>query len=64
MIKEDVAKISKIANVRIYVEQAIKRMKEFKILSNKLQFLMLPLADDFITVYGALTNLLPPLCSD
>ena len=25
---------------------------------------MLPLADDIITVCGALTNLLPPLCSD
>ena len=63
MTKEDVAKTSKIANVRIYVELAIKRMKDFKILSNKLQILMLPLAD-IITVCGALTNLLPPLCSD
>ena len=64
MTKEDVAKTSKIANVRIYVKQAIKRMKDFKILSNELQILMLPLADDIITVCGALTNLLPPLCSD
>ena len=47
-----------------YVEQATKRMKDFKILSNELQILMLPLADDTITVWGALTNLLPPLCSD
>ena len=39
-------------------------MKDFKILSNELQILMLPLADDIITVCGALTNLLPPLCSD
>ena len=64
MTKEDVAKTSKIANVRIYVEQAIKRMKDFKILSNELQIVMLPLADDIITVCGTLTNLLPPLCSD
>ena len=64
MTKEDVAKTSKIANVQIYVKQAIKRMNDFKILSNELQIVMLPLADDIITVCGALTNLLPPLCSD
>ena len=61
--KEDVAKTSKIANVGIYVQQAIKRMRDFKILSNKLQILMLPLAGDIITVCGALMNFLPPLCS-
>ena len=48
MTKEDLAKISKIANVQIYVEQAIKKMKDFKILSNELQILRLPLADDAI----------------
>ena len=42
------------------MEQAIKRMKNFKILNKELQILMLPLADDIITVCGALTNLLPP----
>ena len=46
------------------MEQATKRMKDFKILSNELQILMLPLADGTITVWGALTNLLSPLCSD
>ena len=46
------------------MEQAIKRMKDFKILSNELQILMLPLADDIITVCGALINVLPPLCSE
>ena len=64
MRKTDVIKTSKIANVRIYVEQAIKRMKDFKILSNELQILMLPLVDDIITVCAILANLLPPLCSD
>ena len=39
-------------------------MKDFKILSNELRVLMLPLGDDIITVCGALTNLLPPLCSE
>ena len=62
MTKEDSAKTSKIANVQIYVEQAIKRTEDFKKLSNELQMLMLSSADDVITVCVALTNLLPPLC--
>ena len=62
MTKEDFAKTSKIANVQIYVEQAIKRTEDFKKLSNELQMLMLSSADDVITVCVALTNLLPPLC--
>ena len=55
MTKEDAAKTSKIAIVRIYVEEANKRMKDFKILSNELQILMLPLADDIIK-YVSLTS--------
>ena len=62
MTKEDFAKTSKIANVQIYEEQAIKQMEDFKKLSNELQMLMLSSADDVITVCVALTNLLPPLC--
>ena len=42
----------------------IKRMKDFKTLSNEPKIRMLPLADDIITACGPLTNLLPPLCSD
>ena len=34
---------SKIANVRIYVEQAIKRMKEFRILKNEIPVTVLPI---------------------
>ena len=46
MTKEAVKETSKIANVRIYVEQAIKRIKEFRILHNVIPVNVLPLVDD------------------
>ena len=39
MSKNDVKATSKIANVRIYVEQAIKWMKDFHILKMKYQLI-------------------------
>ena len=64
MTKENVNKTSKIANVRIYVEQAIKRMKHFRIIKNELPISLLPMVDDITTVCAILTNIMPPLCSD
>ena len=62
MLPSDVRKTSNIANVRIYVEQAIGRMKVFHILKNELPINLIPLADDIVRVCAALCNLLPPLC--
>nr|CAH3181162.1 unnamed protein product [Porites lobata] len=62
MLPRDVRETSNIANVRIYVEQAIGRLKVFLILKNELPFTLLPLADDIVRVCCALCNLLPPLC--
>ena len=55
---------SKIANVRIYVEQAIKRMKVFHILQNDIPINILPIVDDIVKSVCILTNLLPPLCAE
>ena len=63
MLPSDVRKTSSIANVRIYVEQAIGRMKVFHILKHELPISLLPLADDIVRVCSALCNLLPPLCT-
>ena len=63
MLPSDVRKTSSIANVRIYVEQAIGRMKVFQILKHELPITLLPLADEIVHVCNALCNLLPPLCS-
>ena len=62
MISGNVKTTSKIANVRIYVEQAIKRMKVFHIIQNEFPITLLPIVDDIVVSICALTNLLPPLC--
>ena len=63
MSKNDVKATSRIANVRIYAEQAIKQMKDFQILKNEIPISILPLIDDILIICGALTNFLEPLCS-
>ena len=63
MLPSDVRKTSSIANVGIYVEQAIGRMRVFHILKQELPIHLLSLADDIVRVCGALCNLLPPLAS-
>ena len=52
---------SKIANVYIYVEQAIGGLKYFNILSNVMPIKCVPLNDDILKVCCALCKLLPPL---
>ena len=62
-LSSDVRKTSSIANVRIYVKQAIGRMRVFHMLKHELPIHLLSLADDIVRVCGALCNLLPPLAS-
>ena len=50
MASENARKASRIANARIYVENAIGRVKNFRILKNELPILLLPIADDIIKV--------------
>ena len=61
MSSDDVAITSKVANVRIFVEKAIARVKWFRILSTEITMLELPLVDDILIICYALVNLLPPL---
>ena len=62
MVPREVQETSRIANVRIYVEQAIGRLKRFNILKNELPINCLPLCDDLVQVVCALTCLQDPLC--
>ena len=62
MTSENVRKTSRIAIARMYVENAIRRVKNFRILKNELPFLLLPIADDIIKVCSMFTNLSEPLC--
>ena len=61
MSSDDVAVTSKVANVRIFVEKAIARVKWFRILSTGITMLELPLVDDVLITCCALVHLLPPL---
>jgi hypothetical protein len=62
MLPQDVRMTSNIANVRIYVEQAIGRLKVFRILKHEMPITLLQIVDDIVRVCCALCNLLPPLC--
>ena len=64
MLPTDVKDTSRIANVRIYVEQAIGRRRNYKILKDELPLASLPLCDDIVITCCALCNLLPPLVRD
>lgn len=55
MVAGDVREASRIANVKIYVEQAIGWLKQFHIVKNILPINYLPLCDDIVQVVCALT---------
>jgi hypothetical protein len=54
--------IRNLLNVRIYVEQAIERLKTFRFLKNEIQISCLPVCDDIVVVCCSVCNLLDPLC--
>ena len=61
MTSSDIRETSKVANVRIFVEKAIARIKWFRILKTQLPLLEMPLLDDIVICCCRLVNLLPPL---
>ena len=62
MSAEHVKKTSRVANARIYVEDAIGRVKNFRILKNKLSISLLPIFDDILITCCKLSNFAEPLC--
>ena len=50
-----------IANIRIYIEQDILRLQEFRILKHQLSLLYLPILNDIVWVISGLVNLKRPL---
>ena len=62
MVSKDFTLTSHVANVRIHVERAIKRIKEFNILSQgKLPLQLAPVYKEIVIICAALTNLKHPL---
>ena len=60
MRSSDVKETSQIANVRIHVERAIRRIKIFRILKQEMPLCIVPLAD-IVHVCAALSSLWEPL---
>jgi hypothetical protein len=58
----EVKKTKTIANLRIFVEQAIRRLKTFRLIKNELPISFLGNLDDIIIVVAAICNLYNPLC--
>ena len=54
---------SAVANCRVYVEQAIKKLKDITTIKEEIHLPYLPIGDDIIKVCAALTNLKRPLKS-
>ena len=60
---EETDETTRIAAVRIHVERAIGRIKNYHILDGNCPLSMTPLMNQVFTVCSCLTNLLPPLVS-
>ena len=56
MTQSDVNKTSSIANVHILVEQVIRRLKTFRILTTEMPTSIIGQVDDMLTICGALCN--------
>ena len=63
MTTGDVKKTSNIADVRIFVEQAVERMKEFHVLKTKQPILFSPIFNNIVRVVAALVNFRKPLAN-
>ena len=57
MTANAVKETSNVANVRIYVEQAIGRIKNYRILKVTNSLFYLQLMNDIVTICGALVNI-------
>ena len=59
--QDEVKSSEKISRLRIYVEMAFGRLKQFRILKNEIPVQCLHNVDDILTCCMAICNLYPPL---
>ena len=57
MTKKEVQKTKEIANLRIHVERAINRIKNYRILKGTLPITMMQHVDEIVLVCAALCNI-------
>lgn len=61
---EECKKNVKIAEARIHVERCIERFKHFRILTEEVDWHILPLMDEMLVIIGAIVNLSSPILSE
>ena len=61
MLSDQVVKTKRVAQVRILVEQVIRRLKCFRILSQEMPLDLVSYIDDILTVCSAVVNMKEPI---
>ena len=64
MLPAEIKKTKRIANLRILIEQVIRQVRSFKILTQEVPLTLLPCIDDAAIVCAALVNFKKPIFKD
>ena len=64
MLPSEVRKTKQVANLRILIEQVIRQIRAFKILSHEYPIKLLSNIDDIAVICAALINLRTPIFDD
>lgn len=62
--KQQMDETAKIASVRIHVERVIQRLKNFRILTHRLDFSLLPVVDMIVHMCAVLVNTQSPIIKE
>ena len=64
MLSSEVRKTKRVANLRILIEQVIRQVRSFRILSQEVPISLLPCIDDIASVCASLVNFKTPIFKD
>ncbi len=59
---KEIVKTREVASLRVHVERAIERIKNFKILSGQVNHKLWPLLHQILVIVSVFCSLMPPLC--
>ncbi|KAJ8976841.1 hypothetical protein NQ317_012965 [Molorchus minor] len=62
--KEDATTTANIARARVHVERVIQRIKTFNILSDQIDWYIIPYIEDIMTIVAATVNMSSPILAD
>jgi len=64
MLPAEITKTKRVANVRILIEQVIRQVRCFKILTQEVPITLIHNMDDITTICAALVNFRTPIFTD